>query len=659
MRRTVHVNASDLSEIYQSWPDCLRSYGCDVIASVWKDEFAKTHAIHVLSQGLQDHPPTAEQGDLLRALLTDRGLLFPQTRERHYDREYSMQLSLAVTPMLQESAYKISSPDESSLDRLLRLGKELYANARDSFYDVHDKSIPFISLENTLTGIKTLVDGREGPFHIQEMSKEYELGYVSPKIGKPENANDPAAVELYAKQWLNHVTFTWGDGETESFLSPQKLQEALGFPTIECYGFIAYILRDCLCRDAQYREWSGAKYIPGLNNSQLKEFADQVSSFKKETFSQWEAALPVLKEYLHPDLKPFEKRKMDPFVSGLDHVSKNAHCSRLKTIFRSYLAEMEPESDLLKSCSKDEDTPESNQDRLLNMAEWFLSFRRGNDPPLFLNRPHLIFALFRSPLHRYISNYENRSWVPYRVIEEACVSQPLPITNQSLKMDTALFSTIVDVCESACKQAGIPFPAEAWMSLWHCIEQCVQCLNFQIGDLSSVKNYFIHPLYLNEEYIPVLDQWIEQRLTSRDPNAIRIWHAFMKKCCNPSSKQIGTWQEAVDRFRDLFEDVETDSDCIKNHLDHLCSKIKWTGITVLPPPEELAAINQNVKPRARKGVADLLRNGIDPQKKDQIHAAFKRLWVEWLLIQCVCEQARRELMEAVYLYLTKAKQGPA
>lgn len=30
---------------------------------------------------------------------------------------------------------------------------------------------------------------------------------------------------------------------------------------------------------------------------------------------------------------------------------------------------------------------------------------------------------------------------------------------------------------------------------------------------------------------------------------------------------------------------------------------------------------------------------------------FKSLWMEWLLVQCVCDRARRELMEAVYLYL--------
>ena len=37
---------------------------------------------------------------------------------------------------------------------------------------------------------------------------------------------------------------------------------------------------------------------------------------------------------------------------------------------------------------------------------------------------------------------------------------------------------------------------------------------------------------------------------------------------------------------------------------------------------------------------------------DAVHA-------EWLLLQCVCSQAQRELMEAIYLLLTKTNGGPA
>lgn len=40
-------------------------------------------------------------------------------------------------------------------------------------------------------------------------------------------------------------------------------------------------------------------------------------------------------------------------------------------------------------------------------------------------------------------------------------------------------------------------------------------------------------------------------------------------------------------------------------------------------------------------------------EREKVHLSFKRVWMEWLLLQCVCDQARRELMESVYLYLSK------
>lgn len=135
-----------------------------IIVSARKDEFAKTHAIHTFYCNMQHGTPTAEQGDLLKALLTDRGLLFPQTRERYYDLDHSMRLSTAAFPRYHEAADRISS-SESPSDRLLALGKECYVKGRDRFYERHGKLIPFITLEEALTGIKALVDGREGPFH--------------------------------------------------------------------------------------------------------------------------------------------------------------------------------------------------------------------------------------------------------------------------------------------------------------------------------------------------------------------------------------------------------------------------------------------------------------------------------------------------------------
>ena len=129
--------------------------------------------------------------------------------------------------------------------------------------------------------------------------------------------------------------------------------------------------------------------------------------------------------------------------------------------------------------------------------------------------------------------------------------------------------------------------------------------------------------------------------------------------------------DAVEAFRNNFVDPTVKGACTVHLLGLLSSEIKWAGITLLPSAQELADINSAIKPRARNKEADAIRYGIRTMRrsasdnkealaaeKEQVRISFKRVWMEWLLLQCVCDQARRELMEAVYLYLSNAKNPP-
>lgn len=172
-------------------------------------------------------------------------------------------------------------------------------------------------------------------------------------------------------------------------------------------------------------------------------------------------------------------------------------------------------------------------------------------------------------------------------MEDVCVNLPLPITNQSLDADTALFRTIVDICADRCSRNHIPFQKSAWNALWDCIVQCVQCLPFQSGDLFSMRNGFIHTLCLGDKGAPVSDRWIEEKLASDAPNYILIWRAYIRKWYSPSLKSNNRWQQAIGTFRSLFKNASAPSDRVLEHLDSLCNQINWAGIPFLPPPEDL------------------------------------------------------------------------
>lgn len=302
--------------------------------------------------------------------------------------------------------------------------------------------------------------------------------------------------------WTDHVRFTWGWGE--DFLDAKTLKETLELSAAELYEFLAFVLRQHLLKRRQRDEWSAVAYQPALNNSQLDAFAKQISRFQSEDLSRWKNALPVLGEYLHPNLEPFANLTYS--VSESEETLSGS-CAKLALAFQGYLKRMEP-------------SEKSITDFCLKAAEWFLTFspnKKVGDKP-FLASPHLIFHLFRAPVYRHVVNFENRNWKLKRVIEDAYLWNPLPITPQSLDADAKLFHTIVDVCAKECRKSGCDFQEDAWNALWDCISQCVHCLQFQIGDLFSVRDDFLHTLYLRDLGAPVLDAWIEQQISIRISN---------------------------------------------------------------------------------------------------------------------------------------------
>lgn len=643
LERKVYTSATDLQEIYTPWSDCVSKYKSDIISRRWKYEYSKIRAVHKLYESIKSRPhaPALEDGPLLKALLTDQSLLFPQTRERGYDTFHSMRASLRAIPRYRAEAS--------------RLGRLTYDECLYEFYEIHSRDVPFISAERIKACIECLEAKFSRPWVLKETSEEFEIGYILPKISKCSYERSPEEVEYLMKAWTDHVRLIWGDGE--NFLDAKAMKGILGLSTVELYEFLAFVLRKLLPQCNRRDEWSAVSYHPVLNNAQLAALSEQIKCFNRETFQCWKRALPVLEDYLHPNLEPFTNLKQAIFEAP---DTQSESCGKLAKAFQRYLHYMEPsakETDLF--CKE--------------AAEWFLSFspnEKSGDKP-FLASPHLIFHLFRSPIYRYVVHYEDRNWNLKRVIEDAYMRKPLPITLQSLEADTALFAAIVNICAEECTKVKTVFHKEEWYSLWQCIRQCVQCLRFQSSDLFSLRDSFVHVLYLRDLGTPVLDLWIEQKLTSGAPNYIQIWSVLINRLCNPSKTRSSILMDAVEAFRNNFVDPTVKGACTVHLLGLLSSEIKWAGITLLPSAQELADINSAIKPRARNKEADAIRYGIRTMRrpasdnkealaaeKEQVRISFKRVWMEWLLLQCVCDQARRELMEAVYLYLSNAKNPP-
>lgn len=622
--------------------------------------YSKTEAVRKLLHIVQAETYDSLSVEMsLKALLTDRGLLFPQTRERHYT---SPQRSMKRSASRCTLAHLQADPRKSQINRILTYSKKAYNKRKEYF----DEEYPFISLKNVQEATKFLFADWDGPFSSFQLISD-DVGYCKGNLGKFSYSEHPHRAEDIMSEWLRTVKLKFGP--SDPIPAWNLLAESVSFTVPEYFEFFSYILPECIRLEQLQNSAMDllSAYKPSLAKSQEDAFMRQVKAFKRADLSFWKYALPAIKQILYPDLQRFQQ---ELYLGYRTVDSDLPSCiSRLKAAFSEYLTYAE-------SSVKSKDT----ETLISELASYFLESYYGKPyAPLFLDNPYMIFQLFRSPVHRFVYQPEDRNWNTSRVIHDICTKPTLPITMMSLPADKKLFIAILDVCTDACAIKQVPFSKEPWIALWTCIEQSVQCLSFQMEDLFSVQYPMYDLLRFRNTGYPVFDAWLKQKLTQdQTPVYIAHWRSLTYKLCNPSLKQTDTLENTISKYRALFESPTTDEEDVLHCLKPLATMISLNQTKAVPTEEEIksiartkgitvamrkisqdsqAVIGPVMHLRARNGPFAIMKSGhMSPANSirgiDMIHT-------EWLLLQCVCSQAQRELMEAIYLLLTKTNGGPA
>lgn len=648
------------TEFYQ-WSSCIRHYGKDVADEI--RTYSKTEAVgklyHMIRSG--NYSPQGMTQSLL-AILTDRGLLFPQSRERFYTSpKRSMRRSASRCSLV----HRQFDSRKSQTNRILAYSERVHSHRKEIF----DEEYPFISLEHVQKAIRLLFADWEGPFSSLHLISD-DVGYCKGDLGKFSYSKHPQRAEDIMSEWLRTVKLKFGS--SDPIPAWDLLAGSVSFTVPEYFEFFSYILPKCIWLERLHNsalDLSSA-YKPSLAKSQKEEFIRQIKAFKRADLSLWKSALPALKQVLYPDLKRFQQELCLGYRAVVVGSNLSRCISRLNTAFSEYL-----------SCA--ESSAKSSEDIEIltaELASYFLESYYGKlYTPLFLDNPYIIFQLFRSPVLRYVYQFEDRNWNTNRIIYDICTRPTLPITMMSLPADRKLFLSIVDVCANACTVKQVPFSKEPWEALWVCIEQSVQCLSFQMEDLFSVQHPMYDLLHFRSTGYPVFDAWLKQKLSKdHTPVYIAHWRSLTYKLCNPSHKQTNKLENAISKYRSLFESPVTDEEDVLHCLESLAAMISQHQITAAPTEEEISSIAgtkgitiamQKINPdslaatgpvmhlRARNGPFAIMKSGsMSPGSSirgiDMIHT-------EWLLLQCVCSQVQRELMESIYLLLTRTGKGPA
>lgn len=645
------------SESFKSIGTCLCDYHSPAISNICTSAYSKLETIRQLAA----HTPRRDEAwDLIRALLTDRGLLFPQTREQFYSEDcYSMRRNC------QFSGLYASALRDMGIDENTDLPTRARTFARQA-YDQGEYAVPFVRVSQALETM--LQDCKRGCFPQIEDCEDVgyskaELSALEQSSAAPGTGPGLHAAEAIMERWLKTVRLTF-DGQT-TVLGLDYLQAKLEFTVEESYKFFSEILLPCMSQEKEYqicRERT-RPYEPVLYADQEPEWRRQIDEFGSEDLSLWRRALPALEQYLKPDLSRFGRGAC---LGDSSDTAGSRYQTLLGNAFSSYLEHLEPENQAAD---------------VEAMAAYFVCSTCGVDDetPLFMDMPAVIFQLFRSPVYRYFYQYEDRNWNLRKTVENSCVRFPLPITCQSLEADKELYLAIVDICEGYCHVQDVTFDAPSWRALWGCIGQCVRSLSFRKEDLFTVRYTLRNLLRFRKKGYPLLDQILSDKLESGDSSAyISLWRTLINKKlrskvtfeksdssidtptderCLKSvrDRRLDEFSETVSQYRRLFENPETDIEQISDCLWPLCAGTGFNKIAFLPDREEWKelACEWDLCPRARKGPISTIQSARDPhaqmdaQEVTHIPRSVDMILTEWLMLQCSCDQAQREMMTVI------------
>lgn len=643
---------------FKSLDACLHVYHSPALAEMCTNMYSKLAAIQHLTTNTYYYE---ELLGIIRALLTDRGLLFPQTRERFYQEMcHSMRRNCQFSSVYARALQDMGTDENTDLPTRARIFSR-------QMYDKGEYMVSFARVSQALEAM--LQDCKQGCFP-QIVSCE-DVGYFKAELGALEQQSaaqgdkvESHTAEVVMEQWLQSVRLTL-DGRT-TVLGNDYLRIKQGFTTKESYEFFSGILLPCMEREKQYQICRDHVrcYEPVLYADQEPEWEQQAHNFSSEDLSLWHRALPALELYLKPDLNRFGSSAC---LGDISDTANSRYQICLEKAFTSYLKRME------------------SGNRVANVEELVTCFVCStcgidNEMPLFMDMPSVIFHLFRSPVYYRFYEYEELNWNLRKTVENSCVCFPLPITCQSLEADKELYLSIVDVCEGYCNDHNVTFDAPSWRALWECIQQCVLCLSFRKEDLFTVRYTLRNLLKFRKKGYPLLDQMLLTKLELGDASAyISLWRALINKKLRAKStfekvdasidtpadkwyskgvrdRRLNEFSETVSQYRRLFEDAETDIEQISECLWPLCASTHFNKISFLPDREEWDELGRewDIKPWGRNGSASAIRDTreipprLDTQDTAYIPRSVDMILTEWLVLQCSCDQAQREMMTVIY-----------
>lgn len=685
LHRKTHFNGQEF-ENETTWTpiqDHIRRYRIPRLQDLVDGHYSKLAAIAHPGKG-------AVTEELCRALLTDTGLLFTQTREHGYPMSYSRRwqessrkLNLALYNVDAVNPPPAVTDDSTGQELLLNQAKRLWPHADSA-----------ARIQNC---IRTLLEqcGSVAAFACIEVSGADDFFYcVKDETARSLSGEDDNNCVCTAD--LHRCTIRLPGGQ---FLCLDEL--CAGLTPDEGRIFLKKVLWPCMAKAEELsdiRKLLEMEYRPVMAGGQLSAMTEQLRRFYKEELDDWRSAQDVLAAVYAPDVDRYRGRDLSAYK---EHDRMDVAREMLTSRIEAYITGLR--------INKKEGLPQDLSSRLANFFTRVFPAKSGDTAqniPAFLDQPWVIFQLVRTPAFLRLFEIDRKSDV-FGAVKAACIDMPIPFTEGRLADDEKLFFGILDVCERGCSALHIAFPHEAWRQLWPCIEESARCLRFSPHDLLTFQSTFTVTARNTRRYAPhsekrdldsyfgkAMDHWLYDSLcedfTSFSPQLWRALYNMVSRLKgrygrDPAEEFVHNWIAPYER---LFADPSADESDVIVLAQSLIEKVSWNRFSFLPKEDDIkkyleadgirivnTKLTNQLQKEIKEGaetkvvhsseVSDFVKRFRDSgrcrdgaKKKNAARDVndLRTLITEWALLQMTCARAQMKLIEYIARALEREKK---
>lgn len=634
----------------------IKEYKLPILEQVVKTHYSKFSAIEKLLSDIRACSPnvTDEQVNLIRAYITDCGLLFAQTRERGW--RYSMTSYRNARLEKNETTFEAFFKEECQaiMQMYSNCVLEHFSRANDVLIQ-ECGNLEHVSLFGIDSDGETFQEINEKIKSLQDKKRNLQ------KEGREKNSNkkviakkikktDDEMEELFSK-WCRDVRIQIGEC-SEIVNAERYFQDKI--PEItpnELFWYLGQILPNCL------GHINNMKYVPRLADKHLTEFKDQINEYQQLDLEAWKPLVPYLRRLFSPKLD--ECTYIIKNTNKVGRIEENVS-EDLYHIFEKYIKLI---------TQKNQKLGEQISEQIDVLAKNISCFGRKSEGTVCLERPEIIFFLIRSPNKNSIRHLERG----YSVEKDLGCAFRIPITPSSFHSDKELFLSILEACNKWKPVEGY----DEWRKIWsEFLPRIIKCVQMRADDLLIYSNESFYTMMEKIDKRRSLDKWIICELKKDNPNFyhaacdylfgkdfrikdIRIKDIFglfdlnrkflnldfkleelenefnidvqIKNYFKVFTDPLGKQWELLDKYK---------NDMIQTIIRITAIMVNWGRVSVFPDNN---IINQTMRTHKK----DELRK----EWKEKFREKLIHIYTEWMLLQCVIYKGTKDLVECVCLVL--------